>query len=191
MSLKHALLGFLTYGEMTGYDLKQFFDQSIQHFWPANLSQIYPTLNQMEKDGLLTMHVEYQEKLPPKKVYCITKKGATELNRWLSEPLELQPNRNAFLIKIFFGSKMKKEELVSLLKDNLEKHQAQLTSYQGPIQDCIDKNKADTGLGNDAAFWGLTLRAGILHEKAWIQWLEEAIAVIEKGGNINYEDIGN
>ena len=44
MSLKHALLGFLSYAPMTGYDLKRYFDQSIHHFWNANLSQIYPRL---------------------------------------------------------------------------------------------------------------------------------------------------
>ena len=35
MSLKHALLGILTVRPMTGYELKQFFDSSVQHFWNA------------------------------------------------------------------------------------------------------------------------------------------------------------
>ena len=48
MSLKHALLGLLTHQPMTGYELKQFFDSSIQHFWNAELSQIYPTLKSLE-----------------------------------------------------------------------------------------------------------------------------------------------
>ncbi len=46
MSLKHALLGFLNYGSMTGYELKKIFDPSIGHFWNAELSQMYPTLKQ-------------------------------------------------------------------------------------------------------------------------------------------------
>ena len=36
MSLKHAILGFLSLQPMTGYDLKKAFDQSVRHFWPAN-----------------------------------------------------------------------------------------------------------------------------------------------------------
>lgn len=180
MSLKHAILGFLSYGDTTGYELKQRFDQSIQHFWPANLSQIYPTLNQMEKDGLLTMKVEYQEKLPPRKIYKITDDGIEELNQWLKEPLDLQPVREAFLIKVFFGNRMKKEEMLSLLKDQLVRHEEQLQAYQGSVQECLDQGIKHSGLIKEGVFWGLTLKAGALHEKAWIQWLEEAIAKIKE-----------
>ena len=38
MSLKHAILGFLSFAPLTGYDLKKAFDRSVQHFWPANQS---------------------------------------------------------------------------------------------------------------------------------------------------------
>ena len=165
---------------MTGYELKQHFDQSIKHFWNANLSQIYPTLNQMEMDGLLTMKVKYQEKHPARKIYNITEKGIDELNQWLRKPSEVQPTRNAFLIKIFFGQKLKQKDLISLLIDQLEKHRAELANYHGPVQESINQAKALTGLNNEATFWELTLKAGILGEKAWIQWLEEAIEVIEK-----------
>ena len=57
MSLKHALLGILGHGQMTGYELKQFFDSSVQHFWNAELSQIYPTLKSLEEGGFVAMHV--------------------------------------------------------------------------------------------------------------------------------------
>ena len=36
MSLDHAILGFLSYEPMSGYDLKKLFDQSVAHFWPRS-----------------------------------------------------------------------------------------------------------------------------------------------------------
>ena len=47
MSLKHAILGFLGYTSLSGYDLKKAFDGSVQHFWPADQSQIYRPLAQL------------------------------------------------------------------------------------------------------------------------------------------------
>lgn len=49
MSLPHAILGLLNYMPMTGYDLKNFFDDSIDFFWSAQMSQIYRELKNLEK----------------------------------------------------------------------------------------------------------------------------------------------
>lgn len=42
MNLPHILLGMLP-EPRSGYDLKQEFSHSLQHFWHARRSQIYPT----------------------------------------------------------------------------------------------------------------------------------------------------
>mgnify|MGYP003565227123 CR=1 FL=1 len=52
MSLKYAILGILNAFPMTGYDLKhQAFDATVRHFWPADQSQIYRTLNRLTERG--------------------------------------------------------------------------------------------------------------------------------------------
>ncbi|MBK7448579.1 MAG: PadR family transcriptional regulator [Anaerolineales bacterium] len=53
MSLKHAILGFLSFKPFSGYELKKAFDSSVQHFWPANQSQIYRTLAELEGGGFV------------------------------------------------------------------------------------------------------------------------------------------
>ena len=53
MSLRHAILGFLSFQPFTGYDLKKAFDRSVRHFWPATQSQIYRTLAELDADGLI------------------------------------------------------------------------------------------------------------------------------------------
>lgn len=64
MSLPHAILGLLTYQPMTGYDLKQVFDTSINHFWSAHQSQIYRELAALESKGQVTSQIEPQEGTP-------------------------------------------------------------------------------------------------------------------------------
>lgn len=183
MSLKQALLGFLNYAPMTGYELKQNFDQSVHHLWNASLSQIYPTLSQMEKEGLLTMEVEYQEDRPNRKVYHITEAGRKELQRWLREPMTLPPTRQAFLIQIFFGGSLTKEEVLTQLRRHLALHQEQLAAYQGPVREVLQQKVEATGLEREGLFWGLTLEAGIKYEEGWIAWCEKAIERIETMDN--------
>lgn len=185
MSLKYALLGFLNHSSMTGYDLKQHFDQSIRHFWSANLSQMYPTLSQMEKDGLLTMVVEYQEKHPPRKVYRITEAGRRELKQWLAEPIGLPSLRIPFLVKVFFGGYLEKEEMIALLRDHFLHHRGLLDRYL-QIREEMKDHVMSKGMERELFFGNLTLEAGIKIEQAWIDWLEESITNIEEmnGGGV-------
>ncbi|HID63899.1 MAG TPA: PadR family transcriptional regulator [Anaerolineae bacterium] len=179
MSLKHALLGFLSYAPMTGYELKQHFDQSIYYFWNAKLSQIYPTLNRMKEEGLLTMEVKYQEDKPNRKVYHITDAGREELQRWLREPADLSPVRVAFLIKVFFGGRLEKEEILAQLRRHLALRREQLAAYRGPVREVLQQNIEATGLEREGFFWGLTLDMGIKYVEGWIEWCERAIEKIE------------
>ncbi len=179
MPLKHALLGFLNYQPMTGYDLKQTFDQSIYYFWNAKLSQIYPALNRMREDGWLTMEVDYQEDKPNRKVYHITKTGREEFKRWQQEPPVLSPVREPFLIKVFFGGRLKKEEMLVQLRRQLALHQEQLVTYEETAGKAIEENVDATGLMREGVFWGLTLEMGVKYEQGWIEWCQEAITRIE------------
>ena len=60
MPLSHAILGFLDYQPMSGYDLKKYFDQSVAHFWSATQSHIYKALENLENDGMVE-----SELIPP------------------------------------------------------------------------------------------------------------------------------
>jgi DNA-binding PadR family transcriptional regulator len=106
LSLKHALLGILSCEPMTGYEVKQFFDSSVQHFWNAELSQIYPTLKGLEESGYVDKRVEVQESRPNRKIYAITDTGRDEFLRWVRETQQPSDLRDPFLIKIFFGTEV-------------------------------------------------------------------------------------
>jgi len=75
MSLDYAILGFLNYQPYSGYDLKKAFDNSIQHFWPADQSQIYRTLARLAERDLAEVEVVSQRDRLSRKVYAITETG--------------------------------------------------------------------------------------------------------------------
>ncbi|MCD4673339.1 MAG: PadR family transcriptional regulator [Anaerolineaceae bacterium] len=179
MPLKHALLGFLSYQPMTGYDLKQHFDRSIYYFWNAKLSQIYPALNRMRENGWLTMEVDYQEDRPNRKVYHITEAGRGELQRWQQEPTDVSSIREPFLIKVFFGGRLEQGEILAQLRHQMRLHQEQLTAYHEKVREAVQQNVEATGMVREGVFWGLTLDMGIRYEQGWIEWCEEAIDKIE------------
>ena len=179
MSLKYALLGFLNYGPHTGYELKKVFDVSVAHFWNAELSQIYPTLKNLESEGLVEMKVDVQADRPNRKVYTITEDGRRELLEWLAAPAEAEQFREPLLIKVFFASALSKQELIAVLRHRAEELQRSVAAFERGCS--IIENFAEAiGLQREALFWGLTVDSGIKHSQASIEWIEDAIRRIEE-----------
>jgi DNA-binding PadR family transcriptional regulator len=179
MSLKHALLGFLNYGPMTGYELKKFFDTSIAHFWNAELSQIYPTLKQLESEGLVDMRVDVQADRPNRKVYSITDDGRRELVDWLARPADPDQVREPLMIKVFFGASLSKPELVQVLRHRIDELR-QSNDYYARGCSVIQNFANSVGMNREAFFWQITIDAGRKTNEAAIEWAEEAIARIEQ-----------
>ena len=48
----HAILGFLTWGPMSGYEIRKRVEESIGNFWSVSFGQIYPELRRLEAEGL-------------------------------------------------------------------------------------------------------------------------------------------
>jgi len=186
MSLKHALLGFINYGPMTGYELKKFFDTSVAHFWNAELSQIYPALKSMEADGLVEMKVEVQDDRPNRKVYSITDSGRRELLEWLAKPADRDQVREPILIKVFFGSSLPKRQLVDVLRKSADDVRSMVT-YLQHANTFVDKFVESIGLQHEALFWQLTIDAGLKIHSAELAWAEEAIEKIEAAPDAFFE----
>ena len=163
MSLPHAILGLLTYKPMTGYDLKQMFESSINYFWSAHLSQIYRELSALENKKWVTSRIEPQKGKPDKKVYSITKNGEHELQEWLNRFPSILSGviREEFLVHIFFGSRIPREDLSFQLQRFLKEQQKLLQSYR-EIENRMEHNQPEKReLNEERFFWKLTLNRGI------------------------------
>ena len=67
----YALLGILTTEHRSGYDIKQFMDKSLNHFWKISYGQIYPTLKRLTEEGLAVVETTSQEGKPERKEYFL------------------------------------------------------------------------------------------------------------------------
>ena len=181
MSLKHALLGLLTHRPMTGYELKQFFDSSVQHFWNAELSQIYPTLKSLEEGAYVEKRVEVQDNRPNRKIYEVTDTGRDELLRWIREPQPLAQLRDPFMIKIFFGAEIPVEDMLLLMRRQMEAHQMVLafaeTVLRGRIRDAVHHDKFTT---KHSVYWNLTLEMAMSYRRTYIDWCERSMHLLEE-----------
>jgi len=167
---RYTVLGVLTLGPKSGYDIKKFIERSVGNFWRESYGQIYPTLKKLDAEGLVSHEVVGQEGRPDRFVYRISHKGRRELRDWLVQPVEIEIPRHEMLLKLFFGTQVS-------IDANLE-HIAQ---YRDEVEAWIDQlNEGDRllrekyGDTEQGVYWLLTIRQGILVNEALAQWCKEA-----------------
>jgi DNA-binding PadR family transcriptional regulator len=183
MSLKHAILGFLSYLPLSGYDLKKAFDHSVQHFWPANQSQIYRTLAELEENGMVTKEVIEREERLDMKIYHVTEAGRAELHAWLTTPQPERDDREPFLIQVYFGGQISDDELLKVMRHKLKETEERLGVYEAVNQ--MIQNTPPKIQDPRAIFLSiLTLEAGYVNNQSIAAWLRSAIERIE---NKNYK----
>jgi DNA-binding PadR family transcriptional regulator len=134
MDVKTIILGFLSYGEMSGYDIKQAFSNSIGFFYDASFGAIYPALRKLEEEGYVTKQEVIQSGKPNKILYSITEAGREAFRKEIQTPILPPVLRSDMLVKIFFGKSRTPEEQRELLQSCLEmqRHMLQQSrrSYQ-------------------------------------------------------------
>ncbi len=179
MSLKHALLGILSLEPMTGYEVKQFFDSSVQHFWNAELSQIYPTLKALEESGFVDMRVEVQQNRPNRKIYAITDQGRSEFERWFRVPQPPADLRDPFLIKVFFATDVPVEDTMILLRRQMEEQQKMLLFSETVLRDKITMGVKLWHSARHGMYWSMTLDLACAYRRAYIAWCEQTMRKLE------------
>jgi PadR family transcriptional regulator AphA len=178
MSLKHAILGFLSYVPMSGYDLKKAFDESVRHFWPANQSQIYRTLAELDEQGLVEKEIIPREDRLDMKVYRANEAGLAELRRWLSTPLPPHDTREPFLIQIFFGGQLPDADLLVVLQHELQAVDDTLAAFTAIYNSLIAR--PNTEIDPRSVFLTtLTLEYGLAAQGAFRKWLQAAIQRVQ------------
>lgn len=83
MLLRYAILGLLDREEMHGYRIKSAFEQRLGELWSANFGQIYSTLKDLRRRGLVTGRLETGNGHLGRWTYTITPKGRRALATWL------------------------------------------------------------------------------------------------------------
>lgn len=166
----YAVLGVLSLlGPMSGYDIKRFCDKSISYFWNENFGHLYPVLAQLESSGLIER--DNAEQLSRKKSFSITERGKAVFRNWLVEPVEYQPERSELLLKLSFGSKMKLEETLDMLKGARERNQLKFKQLSDIYAYYLENKESQKK--PQYPYWIVTLRYGITSLEASLKWFDE------------------
>jgi DNA-binding PadR family transcriptional regulator len=134
MSLDYAILGWLSTGPGSGYDLVRQMDVGLSWFWGASHAQIYPRLKVLEGRGLITSEqVTVGTKLE-KRVYSITEAGRSAVSAWASEPPTYPPNRDNERLRLIFGD----HGDVKAMRRHFETHLDRFEKRKASLQEFLD-----------------------------------------------------
>ncbi|MGW3785535.1 PadR family transcriptional regulator [Micromonospora chokoriensis] len=97
MSVPLTLLGLLEREPSHGYDLKRDYDAFFGRGKPLPFGQVYSTLSRLARDGKVVISDVAPGAGPDRKRYIITDLGATEVEQWLTQPVEPEPHLQTVL----------------------------------------------------------------------------------------------
>ena len=171
---RYAVLGLLTIEPMSGYDIKKMVDTILRHFWNESYGRLYPTLKELEAEGLATSSVEPGDGKPDRIVYSITDAGRDVLAEWLTEPAEPPRPRLEILLKLFFAYNVPVEESIEQIR-----RQREAWIQAAPMFDGFERMVAESETDpNKRRSYRLTIMHGRIVNEARIRWCDEALDVL-------------
>jgi PadR family transcriptional regulator, regulatory protein AphA len=170
-----SLLGVLSLGPMSGYEMRQFMEQSTANFWTESFGQIYPALKQMLAEGLVEVVSQEGEGQTAKKVYAITEAGSERLRTWLGVPARPSVPRNELLLKVFFGDRAEPGVVVGHVMEKKRLYAKSLDQYEVKLAELERAYAKHPGM----PYWRMTLRYGMAEARMVMRWCDETLKALQ------------
>ncbi len=127
MDVRTICLGLLSLGDASGYEIKKIFEDSpLHHFFGAGYGSIYPALNDLTEEGLLTCTQRPQKGRPDKKVYGLTPTGRLTFAEAILQGPGTDRLRSEFLVTMMFSDLLEPNQLSRMLDERIEGHRTDL-----------------------------------------------------------------
>jgi len=165
-----AVLGLLTDGERSGYDLLRLAERSVGFFWTPAKTQMYAILRRLVEHRFATVRRVRQSQRPDKYLYKITALGEERLREGL-EGVGSAVNKSPLELKIFFGEHRPLGAVVvdlERVRDGARAHLARLEE----IEQTFDHD--------EYLFPYLTLLRGKATAVADAEWAERCLDLLKK-----------
>ena len=160
-----TLLGLLEHQPGHGYELKRDYDQLFGRNKPLSFGQVYATLGRLARDGKVVISEESGDG-PDRKRYVITDLGATEVDTWLTQPVEPEPHLQTVLFAKVAISLMLNRPAEQYLDTQRFAH---LKRMQQLTESKRGGSVVDVMLADHALF----------HLQADLQWIELTVARLD------------
>ncbi|MGD8265297.1 MAG: PadR family transcriptional regulator [Chromatiales bacterium] len=135
MQLKTLCLGLLEMGDATGYDIKQLFERSLNHFHAASYGSIYPALKQLEKEGHVKSRLETGGHHPGKRLFSLTEQGHAHFIESLTGTEPDESIRSEFLVLMFFSHLLETTDL----EQKLDRMEARYNNKLDILESLLDQ----------------------------------------------------
>jgi DNA-binding PadR family transcriptional regulator len=162
-AVARVILGALSLGPKSGYEIKQLVDKATRFFWAASYGQIYPELRRLQEQGLI--EGEESANGSRRRVrFSLTPAGRGALRDWLTAPDAGYELRDEALLKLFFADALEPDETLALIRRFRAHRQEVLDRLRE-----IDRATRDEELGTR----GLVLEYGIGHHEWIVAWCDD------------------
>ena len=175
MALAHAIMTALIDDEMSGYELAKSFDRSLGVFWQASHQQIYQELRKLAQKKLLRSKTVSQPGRPDKISYGLTAAGRRALASWVMEETRRPVSKDELFVRLYSVGTANVAHISAELERRREEVMQRLYLYEAirrrhyaDPQQLPDRRKGVY----------LALRAGILQGEQFLQWCDEALALL-------------
>ncbi len=164
MNAQDLCLGVLHICDASGYEIKKMFEDAFQHFQNPSFGSIYPALDKLTDNGMVSVRVEEQEKRPAKKVYIITDAGREHFLATLYQTEPVEVCKSDFFLLVFFAHLLDSDKFSEVLY-----------KHEQTIKDDLEQL---LGLGEDdrrSVGMQFTIEYGINIKKAQLKFLKEKL----------------
>jgi PadR family transcriptional regulator AphA len=169
-------------GPSTPYDLKRHVTATIGHFWSFPHALLYKEPPRLKSLGLLTEERESGGRR--RRLFTITPAGRRALRAWLGHPAR-QPTelRDLGLLQLFFADLEPGSTTLAIAKEQLALHRAQLGEYEAGRR-VQGSSEGRGAVSPTIEHWrGVTLRMGLLYERAAVEFWGDLAARVPKAGS--------
>ncbi len=164
MPVRHALLALLAQQPRYGYELHAAFEALVggQQNWDLKPAQVYTTLLRLTEAGLVRLSESGEGAETDKRLFEITPEGQKELQNWLHSETALEPQRDAFYLKLMLALSIGEEvrPIVRVQRTALYRRLHQLTTQR---QEADPRRELAKILLMDKA---------VMHLEADLRWLD-------------------
>ena len=116
------LLGLIGQQPTHAYDLyrRLTVSEDLKTVWTFRQSRLYAVLDKIEKNGLITTHIDDETSLPVRKICTLTTEGEQTFEAWLHSPVRhINEIRSDFLGKLYFLDQRSVPEREQVIRDQI------------------------------------------------------------------------
>jgi DNA-binding PadR family transcriptional regulator len=140
-----AVLGMLSLGARTGYDIQKAAEVSLRFFWAVSPAQVYGELRRLEDAGMIA-GADDGRGARRRRSYTLTAAGHRTLTTWLtgpdSSPLEI---RDQTLLRLFFAAAVTPRQADQILSDAHRRSAAMIADFDARILPAARRHEREHG----------------------------------------------